>query len=101
MAEGATNNSAAAMAQASNPMKIENISIPGFGGGGAASGDFNPKQWKVRYLKIDMDDEASVGMLELLETQGLLGIQTLILNKAAWTFLDKYLMIVTYLEKIS
>jgi hypothetical protein len=98
MATEATNNSAAAMASASSPVKVETISLPGFANP-ATSGDFDPKKYKVKYLKLDMDDPVMVATLEMLETQGLTGVETVILNKTGWTFLDKYLMLVTYLEK--
>lgn len=93
-----TNNSARALAQSSNPVKVENISIPGFGMS-SGNGEFDTSQYKVRYLKVDFDDESLVGTLEQLETEGLGGVETVILNKTGWTFMDKYLMIVTYLEK--
>ena len=99
MAAENSNNSAAAMAQASNPMKIENISLPGFGGGAPTEG-FDPKKYKVRYLKVDVDDLEGLSMLEHLETQGLSAVQIVILNKTGWTFMDKYMMLVTYLEKL-
>lgn len=91
-----SNNSAAALI-ASTPMKVENISIPGFGGG-QASDAFNPEKYRVRYSKIDFDDAGCLAELEILETKGLLGKEVIVLNKDKFTFMDKYLMIICYLE---
>lgn len=94
----ALNNSAASMAQASSPMKIENISFPGFAPQSASQ--FDIQKYRVRYAKIDLDDMGSVAELEILETKGLTGVEVVILNKDKFTFMDKYFMIVTYLEYI-
>jgi hypothetical protein len=99
MAAENSNNSALSMAQASNPVKIETISIPGFGSGGVTSDSFDPLKYRVKYLKVDVDDLEGITMLELLETKGLKGEQIVILNKTGWTFMDKYMMLVTYLER--
>jgi len=99
MAES-TNNSAASMAASSAPMRIENISIPGFGGG-ASKEAFDPKNYRVRYSKIDMDDPGSVAELEILETKGLMGTEIVVLNKDKFTFMNQYFIIVCYLEYIT
>ncbi len=96
----ADNSNSAASMVSSNPMKVENISLPGFGGGQAAN-DFDPTKYRVRYSKIDMDDPGSVAELEILETQGLKGTETVILSKDKFTFMDKYFLIVCYLEFIT
>jgi hypothetical protein len=95
MAEG--NNSAAALL-ASSPIKIENISIPGFGGQ-ASSEAFSPENYKVRYQKFDLDDPMHIAELETVETRGLRGVDIVVLNKQSYTFMDRYMLIVTYLEK--
>ncbi len=93
------NNSAAAMAMATAPMKVENISIPGFGQQ-TNSGKFDPLKYRVRYGKYDMDDMGAVSELEIVETKGLTGIEIVVLNKDKYTFLEKYIMVVCYLELI-
>lgn len=96
----AENNSAAAMASATMPMRVENISIPGFGPASANTGKLDPLKWRVRYGKFDMDDMGSVAELEIIETRGLSGTDILVLNKDKYTFLEKYFLVVTYLELI-
>lgn len=93
------NNSAAAMAQASMPMKIETLSMPGFGQG-PTNGAFDPLKYRVRYGKYDLDDMGSVAELELVETKGLAGVEIVVLNKEKFSFMDRYLLVVTYLELI-
>lgn len=93
-----TNNSAAAMAAASSPIKVETISIPGYGAQSQA--EFDPTKYRVRYIKVDFDSPEALADLELLETDGLTGVDIVILNKNTFTFMDKYIMVVTYLEKI-
>ncbi len=96
----AENNSAAMMAQSSMPMKVENISIPGFGPKAGNSGVFDPLKYRVRYGKYDMDDMGAVAELEIVETKGLAATEIIVLNKDKYTFLEKYIMVVTYLELI-
>jgi hypothetical protein len=95
----ADNNSAASLI-ASTPMKVETISLPGFGGG-ASNDTFNPDQWRVRYSKHDLDDPGAIAELEIIETRGLKGEEIVVLNKSSFSFMDKMFMIVTYLEKIT
>jgi hypothetical protein len=94
----AENNSAAAMA-ASIPVKAEVLSLPGFGPGPGASA-FNPVDYRVRYGKFDLDDMGAMAELEIIETKGLKAEEVVVLQKDKFTFMDKYFMIVTYLEKI-
>ncbi len=98
MAES-TNNSAASMAASSIPSKIENISIPGFGPGNIDK--FDVTKYRVRYGKYDLDDMGALAELEIVETSGLEGIDIVVLNKDKFTFMDKYFLVVTYLEKIT
>ncbi len=79
--------------------KIDPVSIPGFGP--AAPGEVDLKKYKVRYLKIDMDDVASVTELEILETAALRNDGIFILNKDKFVFMDKYFFVVSYLEQES
>lgn len=99
MAAESTNNSASAMAQASAPIRLETISMPGMASP-TDNSEFDPRKWKVRYLKVNADDPEGLMMLELLETQGMVATQIVVLNKTGWTFTDQYYMLVTYLEKL-
>lgn len=96
----ADNSNSAAMQMASMPMKVETLSLPGFGGGASAS-DMDPKKFRVRYGKYDLDDMGAIAELELVETRGLFGVDIVVLNKDKMAFMDKYFLIVTYLERIT
>lgn len=93
-----TDNSARAMAQASSPVKLETIALPGFGPAQQGAG-LNLDDYRVRYIKLDMDDPGSVAEAEIIETRGLAGIDIVVLNKDKFTFMDKYFLIIQYLEK--
>lgn len=96
----AENNSAAAMAAATAPMKVENLSMPGFGPKGGNT-NFDPLKYRVRYGKYDMDDMGAIAELEIIETKGLAATEIVVLNKDKYTFLEKYFLVVTYLELIT
>ena len=89
-------NSAAALASG---IKTQNLitDFPGFGV--QTSGQMDMSNFHVKYLKLDVDDPVALNELESLETKGLLGTTTIILKKESWTFMDKFFMLVTYLEK--
>jgi hypothetical protein len=77
--------------------KIDPVTIPGFGP--AAQSEFDPTKFKVRWIKIDFDDVSSLAELEILETKALRNEGTYILSKDKFVFMDKYFMIVSYLEQ--
>lgn len=79
--------------------KIDPVTIPGFGP--AQQAEFDPKKFKVRWTKIDFDDAGSLAELEILETKALRNEGTYILSKDKFVFMDKYYMIVSYLEQES
>jgi hypothetical protein len=78
--------------------KIDPVTIPGFV---PSMGDdaFDPNKYEVKYVKIDMDDPLGVTLLEALETRALRNDGLFILSKDKFTFMDRYLMIVSYLEQ--
>jgi hypothetical protein len=102
---GSENNSAASLAaNTSKAIKLENIGdMPGFASMGP-KGDLDYSKYRVRYLKVDCDDIGSLAELELIETRGIQKKgreqQIVVLNKTGWSFMDKYLLLVTYLELI-
>lgn len=96
----ADNSNSAAMQMASLPMKVETLSLPGFGGGASASA-IDPNGFRVRYGKYDLDDMGSITELEIIETRGLFGKDIVVLSKDKFVFMDKYFLIVTYLERIT
>ncbi|MNK09974.1 hypothetical protein D3C87_279840 [compost metagenome] len=79
-----------------SPIITEEPSFPGFGRKKIDTKDFN--NYSVRYAKIDMDDPASRLELESLETRAIQDRGIVVLTKDKFTFMDKYFMIVSYLE---
>lgn len=77
--------------------KIDPVTIPGFGP--PSPGDVDFKKYKVRYSKIDMDDPSSVAELEILETKTFRNEGIFILTKDKFVFMDKYFLVVSYLEE--
>jgi hypothetical protein len=92
-----TNNSALAMATASAPTRVEPITLPGFGPA-SKKGERNLEDYRVRYIKLDLDDPGSVAEAEIIETRGLKGEDIVVLYKDKFTFMDKYFLIIQYLE---
>jgi hypothetical protein len=79
------------------PSRVETISLPGFGPGSQDTG-LNLDNYRVRYIKLDMDDPGSVAEAEIIETKGLAGKEIVVLAKDKFTFMDKYFLIIQYLE---
>lgn len=97
-AEGAGGNSAASfVAGATSPQTVNPIEFPGFGPKKEKS--FDPKNFSVRYKRIDFDIDDSVSELEDIETAGLLGEDIVVLYKEKFTFMDKFIMIICFLER--
>jgi hypothetical protein len=74
----------------------EPITFPGFGPKQVDEGDFN--NYRVRYAQIDIMDPGSRAELEIIETKAVKGQGVIILTKDKFTFMDKYYMVVSYLE---
>lgn len=80
-----------------SPIVTEDPSnFPGFGHKKIDVRDMN--NYNVRYAKIDMDDLGSRTEIELLETRAIQDRGIVILTKDKFTFMDKYFMIISYLE---
>lgn len=76
--------------------KIDPMTLPGFGP--TQQAEFDGTKYKVRYSKIDLSDAGSIAELEILETKALHNDGVFILNKDKFTFMDKYFIIIAYLE---
>jgi hypothetical protein len=74
----------------------EPFTFPGFGPKQVDEGDFN--NYRVRYAQIDIMDPGSRAELEIIETKAVKGQGVIILTKDKFTFMDKYYMVVSYLE---
>ncbi len=95
---GENNGSNSAAATASK-IQVETLpTFPGFGPAAIDSMDLS--NYRVRYSKIDTDDPGSIAELEILETKGLAGKEIVVLKKESWTFMDKFFILVSYLELI-
>lgn len=58
--------------------------------------DFN--NYRVRYEYIDIMDAGSKAALEIIETKALRGQGIVVLTKDKFTFMDKYFILISYLE---
>lgn len=78
--------------------KIDPVTLPGFvpdtGKG------FDAQQHRIRYLKIDLDDLGAITELEQLETKALRNEGVYVLSKEKYTFLEKFFLVVQYVEKV-
>lgn len=76
----------------------ENIeTMPGFG-----PRQLGPdmRKFRVRYAKLDLDEASDILQLESLETAAIRdSSRIVIVNKDKFTFMQKYFLIITYLEK--
>lgn len=79
-------------------MNIEEIAMPG-PGSKTGGGNINPEDYRVRYFKADIDDPTSIGELELIETEALLGKTKILLSKDKYSFQSTFYIVITFLEK--
>lgn len=78
-------------------MPITEFSMPGMTPG--LSKKAVTDGYQVRHYKADLDDLSACATLEGIETRGLAGTEIVILEKDKFVFMDKYFIILTYLEK--
>lgn len=93
----AANNQNQSPASIPGVSKIDPLTLPGFIPAEKAEVDL--KKCSVRYLKADLDSAEGRTDLEHLETRAIRGDGVYILNKDKFTFMDKYFMIVAYMEE--
>lgn len=74
----------------------EESMFPGFGPKKIDESDFN--NYRVRYAQIDMMDPGSRAELEIIETRAIKNQGIVVLTKDTFTFMDKYYMVISYLE---
>lgn len=74
------------------------ISIPGFTGK-ATDGTISSKNYRLRYLRVDLSDPGDLGTLEDVMTKGMDGNDIIILATKDYVFQDRFFMVVTYAEK--
>ena len=76
----------------------ENIGMPSMGGP-KSSKKLTMEDYSVKYLKADMSDRGEVAILEAVETRAIHGTDIVLIDKDKFTFMDKYFIILKYLEK--
>lgn len=77
---------------------VQEFSLPGMFG----SQSDTSKIWEsysVKYKKFDLDEVADVLELQNIETVGLKGQDIVVLKKDGFAFMDKYMIVIQYLEK--
>lgn len=81
------------------PYKTETIGLPDMASTGKLDMDYS--KYNVRYLKVDLDDAGGRAELEKITTKGLLGKDIVIIDRASFTFMNQYFMVLTYLEAVT
>ena len=59
------------------------------------------KGYVVKFFKADIDDLEDVTMLQEIETRGLQGKDVVILEHDKFVFMERYFILVKYMEKVS
>jgi len=80
-------------------IKIESLGMPGMGRGQAGVPKADYDGYRIRYMKVDMDDPASVFELEQIETRGITTDEVVVLSRTTFSCMTSFFFIVTYLEK--
>lgn len=76
---------------------VTEFSMPSMTGGSSESKIYD--KYSVKYLKANLDEPAEVIQFQNIETQGLRGDDIVILTKDKYVFMDKYYVVMQYLEK--
>lgn len=84
------------MNETKKPFKLEDIGMPSFG---PASEGIDHSKYAIKILKVNLDDPSEKTDLEIITTKSISGKgEIIIVERDKFTFMDKYFMIVTYLE---
>lgn len=78
---------------------LDRTSLPGMvpaGKGGAV----DLKKFRIRYLKLDMDNLADIAELEKIETAAIHEAGKYVWSKKEFIFMDKILILIQYIEEI-
>jgi hypothetical protein len=98
MLDTLTNLDASSMRGKATP--LDPASIPGFIPRVGSDG-FDPNKFRIRYLKLDLDELGDITELERLETKAIRNQGIFILSKDRFNFMDKIFILVQFLEKIA
>lgn len=77
-------------------IKIEDIGLPGFTSKDNQVIDY--KNYSVKYFKADLDKDEDRSFLQDIITRCMRG-EFLLLSRDKMSFMDKYFMVVEYMEK--
>lgn len=78
--------------------KLEELPIPGMTPkSGAASVDL--KDYSVKYYKANLDEPSDTTHLQDIETRGIRGDGIVVLTREKFTFMDKFFLVIQYMEK--
>lgn len=80
-------------------MTTTEFKVPPMADGLKNNRDVMLEGFTVKYCKADMDDVAETQILQQIETRGLNGIDVVILNRDKFTFMDKYFIVLQYMER--
>lgn len=79
--------------------KLDPGSIPGFAPKGGSSG-WDPLKWRVKYKRINVQNEDDVSELERIETAAIRGDGVYTMSKERFVFMDQILILLQYMERI-
>lgn len=57
------------------------------------------EDFSVKYFKADLDDLSALSELQRIETEGIKGQDVVVLTKDKFTFMEKYFIIISYMER--
>lgn len=77
---------------------LEMSSIPGLVSKGKSEIDY--KKFRVRYLKLNMDELSDIAELEKIETSAIHNAGVFVWSKKEFIFMDKIFILIQYLEEI-
>lgn len=76
---------------------IQGLSMPGITKKLSESSAMD--NYTVHWKKFDLSDEASILELSLVETRALKGDEVIIISSDKFTFMDRYFVIIKFMEK--
>lgn len=77
-------------------LNAQDMGLPGL------SAKFSSKAfdgYTIKYCKADLDEPADMFQLQEIETKSLRGDEIVLLEKDKYTFLEKYFIVLRYMEK--
>ena len=77
---------------------VRELTMPNFSGE-SMNKKVDSKSYRVRYLKVDLDDPSGIGQLESIMTKGLDGDEIVLGLTERYVFQDRIFILLQYLEK--